>query len=124
MLYRFISDKDAEDGDELFVGGEWIKFEHYAWRVNEKLLIRRPVPELRPVQDLTRDEWAEITRQQTTLKMFLKADEIRSRPRETEKEKWIRAHTPTSAGDCWLKEHTALLSDTWDAAYEAGRGSK
>ena len=48
------------------------------------------------------------------------SDELRSRPKETEKERWIKKYPMCNMSP----DVKQFALDTWDAAYEAGRKAK
>lgn len=89
--------------------------------------IFRPIPELKPVEELTDEEIL------PTCKQFAidygdirtigrKLDELRSKPKGTEKEKWIREKLDAMIHDCsYLPSFKQGLRDALDAAYEAGK---
>jgi hypothetical protein len=83
---------------------------------------------IRDVDDLTDEEWdaiklCGITREDT--KSIARGfDEIRSRPKETEKERWIRETHDRCKKIPSQWDFTDELAKTWDAAYEAGRKVK
>ena len=110
------------------------------WDEDErKEIILRPVPEPRPVEDLTDEEWEVLRKKFDSIQYnfwddefapimkewLLTLDEIRARPRETEKEKWVREQMAIYYKDKTDSERVALsFAETWDAAYEAGRKDK
>jgi len=85
---------------------------------------------IRPVEDLTDEEIIEcwnsygcnLSVTAGVKAVLLKADELRSRPKASEKERWIREYLGSSYAPGGTYEKA--LSETWDAAYEAGRKNK
>ena len=134
MLYRFLEPDELlelwdEYCEDISPEGIWtsISKTNIGRRADiyYKYTIRRPVPEPRSVDELPNGElrhiWggmpinfdAEMVRT-----MFVKLDELRSRPRETEKEKWIREYMEECAIDESMDSGAIheYLSKTWDAA--------
>jgi hypothetical protein len=103
--------------------------------------ISRYIRPLRDIDDLTDEElvkeWDKVddsviqqTGDKTShmglwLRLFLKRiEEFRSRPKETEKERWIRETHDRCKKIPSQWDFNEELSKTWNAAYEAGRKAK
>jgi hypothetical protein len=123
MMYREIEKEEADlnNGDyKIRVWGEG-ELSPYAYL--------RPV---RDIDDLTDEElmfiydtWRDVTGLKDTIRAKIKkADELRSRPKETEKERWIRVTHDRCKKIPSQWDFTEELAKTWDAAYEAGRKAK
>ena len=139
MLYKVLTDEIVECTD-LVENVETGRFDPVVDSIGKiaktaSYNIYRPVPEPRPVEELTEEEIMEIRevyRKNYNLPYFKdlwrdvvrKADELRSRPRETEKEKWIHQRMTEFESSMLPKNVYKLVYATWDAAYEAGRKDK
>jgi hypothetical protein len=116
MYRELVSDEEERDGDISVIHRSCI-------------MVLRPI---RDVDDLTDEEMSELNSifmaqqflSQSIPAMIKKADALRSRPKETEKERWIReAHDRCKKiPSQW--DFNEELSKTWDAAFEAGRKAK
>ena len=93
----------------------------------------RPVPEPCPVEELTNEEKNKILRAYDffpnapkivrIMNAVITSDEIRSRPGETEKEKWVRENMPKHYTiDINLLDK--YINDAWDAAIASVRKDK
>ena len=119
MLYRFI-----QYGEKLTTKDIRITDGDTSWL--------RPVSELRPVEDLTDGERLSLVNkllsskydaskdtENCLLDVIKLSDEIRARPRETEKDKWIREYTEGLA----IRD-IKIVKQWLNSAYEAGMANK
>ncbi len=143
MLYRKLEPNvdTIQEGDYYVEYRRLKPFSRIASMIGEKVPESeseyfRPVPGPRSPEELTNKELEPFTRYgdrgkvtpQSIRRLMKALDELRARPRETEKEKWIREYCirvanadsyPPYDGDI-----RGALSDTWDAATEAAREGK
>ena len=131
MMYREVSKEEAKIGDTVVTrnGSRMV-----ANRILEAgagvdfAIVLRPI---RDVDDLTDEELVKLydhgdrcgDKRGKVRDILQQADKLRSRPKETEKERWIREYMESIPFDSDTKLKS-LLSDAWDAAYEAGRKTK
>jgi hypothetical protein len=129
---RELNDKEIIDADDYALGNRvLISKLSCAGRTVEESEYRsvyRPV-EMRGPDELTYEEkqhLRDIISDESSIgllsidAMLKEADKLRSRPRETEKEKWIREYCKEHG----LSLYSSIknrLSEAWDAGYEAGR---
>jgi hypothetical protein len=109
MMYRFVDTKEVIPTD-IFVTD-----------------ISRYIRPLRDIDDLTDIDISKVSREfgitiTEARAIGNKLDELRSRPKETEKERWIRGHMREN--NCISETCYKYMSSAWDAAYEAGRKAK
>jgi len=103
--YVFIRPNDCTDTDEVYHAGNWKKISDFHYELDNCYTYRRPV-EIRDPGELSNQDIYRVANcfhhndenrfpllREDIILISHKLDELRSRPRETEKEKWIRKRT-------------------------------